>query len=87
MKSKFKTFSEQIINKRTKKEQVCKALESKVYTDDHGTYTSRKDQSYIVSLLKQGFKYNVPVIISTDNKTDQNEHQRPYSKMIYGRQM
>ena len=71
---KVQKFSEQIINKKNeKKNKYVKFLESKSINGMIWAPTQVGKTKATREFIETCFKYNVPVIISTDNKTDQNE--------------
>jgi hypothetical protein len=71
---KVENFGEQIINKKNdKKNKYVKFLESSSINGMIWAPTQVGKTKATREFIETCLKYNVPVIISTDNKTDQNE--------------
>jgi hypothetical protein len=73
-KDKTEKFAEKIIKKENEKKQVfVKFLESKSVNGVIFAPTQVGKSAATAAFIETCFKYNTPVIVSTDNKTDQQE--------------
>lgn len=73
-KDKTEKFTEKILKKENEKKQVfVKFLESKSVNGVIFAPTQVGKSAATAAFIETCFKYNTPVIVSTDNKTDQQE--------------